>query len=103
MRPLATLLVAGEPGPGKTNWCRKHIDWRPKSGSIRNQLAGQKKATRCFGGKSIDSCSPARFKRDWKIDERKVGRRWLEQERKSKRKPKKIRDSQRDMVLALSV
>lgn len=27
------LLVVGEPGSGKTSWCRRHIDWRRKSGS----------------------------------------------------------------------
>ena len=28
-----TLLVVGEPGSGKTSWCREYIDWRRKSGS----------------------------------------------------------------------
>jgi hypothetical protein len=46
-----------------------------------------------FLGKSIDRCSPERFKRDSKIDERKVGRRWLKQERNSERKPKKRKHS----------
>jgi len=27
------LLVVGEPGSGKTSWCREYIDWRRKSGS----------------------------------------------------------------------
>ena len=27
------LLVVGEPGSGKTSWCRRYIDWRRKSGS----------------------------------------------------------------------
>jgi nucleoside-triphosphatase THEP1 len=27
------LLVVGEPGSGKTSWCKRYIDWRRKSGS----------------------------------------------------------------------
>jgi molybdopterin-guanine dinucleotide biosynthesis protein A len=27
------LLVVGEPGSGKTSWCRRYIDWWRKSGS----------------------------------------------------------------------
>jgi len=27
------LIVVGEPGSGKTSWCREYIDWRRKSGS----------------------------------------------------------------------
>lgn len=27
------LLVVGEPGSGKTSWCREYIDWRRESGS----------------------------------------------------------------------
>jgi molybdopterin-guanine dinucleotide biosynthesis protein A len=32
-RDLVRLLVVGEPGSGKTSWCREHIDQRRKSGS----------------------------------------------------------------------
>jgi molybdopterin-guanine dinucleotide biosynthesis protein A len=28
-----TLLVVGEPGSGKTSWCREYVGWRRESGS----------------------------------------------------------------------
>jgi molybdopterin-guanine dinucleotide biosynthesis protein A len=33
IRSLVRLLVVGEPGSGKTSWCREYIDWRRESGS----------------------------------------------------------------------
>jgi len=33
MRALVRLLVVGEPGSGKTSWCRGYIDWWQKRGS----------------------------------------------------------------------